>query len=174
MSSVSNRIGGKRARANGEHFEALIERVCFMYDLRGEAYIMKTPEPMKPIKPYSRAGQFIACYTKQAQPDYKGTLKGGRAVVFEAKHTATGRIEQSRVTPEQSAALSKHEALGALCFVLVSFQFKKFYCIPWSVWRTIPETFGKLSVNEKDVSAYEVNISYFLDKYIYTNGDRHK
>ena len=158
-------LGGMKARRNGEYFERLIESACRYYSVRGEAFIEKTPEPMKPLKP-ARAGQFVACFTKQAQPDYKGTLKGGRAVVFEAKHTTTTRIEQSRVTEEQAKALSKHEALGAICFVLVSFSFNTFYRVPWSVWRNIPEKYGKLSVNEKDLSAYKVDIIYFLDDLI--------
>lgn len=49
----------------------------------------------------ARAGQgrFLACYTKAGQPDFKGTLTGrGRAVVFEAKHTDSDKIDQSRLT----------------------------------------------------------------------------
>ena len=159
-------LGGIKARANGEHFEGLIERVCLAYRARVEAFIEKTPEPMKPIRPNGRLGQFVACYTKQGQPDYKGTLRGGRAVVFEAKHTATGRIEQKRVTPEQTAALSMHEQLGAVCFVLVSFDFARFYRVPWSVWRDMPAKFGKKSANEKDLAAFEVKIDRFLDDFL--------
>ncbi len=33
---------------------------------------------MKPLRAPNQLGQFLACYTKAAQPDYKGTLKGGR------------------------------------------------------------------------------------------------
>ena len=102
-------------------------------------------------------------YTKQAQPDYKGTLKGGRAVVFEAKHTASGRIEQSRVTPEQTAALNIHAFMGAQCFVLVSFSFEAFYRVPWDVWRDMPEKFGKVSANQKDLAQWKVDILHFLD-----------
>ena len=157
-----SRIGGAKAPRNGETFEELIERACARYDRAGIAYIEKTPEPTKPIRAL-KAGQFVTVFTKQAQPDYKGTLAGGRAVVFEAKHTASGRIEQSRVTPEQSAALDKHHALGAACFVLVSFSFDAFYRIPWAVWRAMPETFGKKSVNESDLKTYRVDILAFLE-----------
>lgn len=160
--SVTNRIGGKRAKSNGEHFEALIEAACNFYKSMGAAFIEKTPEPMKPLKPL-RPGQFLAVYTKQAQPDYKGTLKGGRAVVFEAKHTASGRIEKSRVTDEQAAALDFHNALGAACFVLVSFRFDRFYRVPWTIWRNMSEHFGKVSVNETDLKPYEINIMRFLE-----------
>lgn len=157
-----SRIGGCKARANGEIFEGLIERACLRYKNLGLAYVEKTPEPTKPIKSL-KAGQFVTVFTKQAQPDYKGTLKGGRAVVFEAKHTASGRIEQSRVTPEQTAALNIHAFMGAQCFVLVSFGFEAFYRVPWEIWRDMPEKFGKVSANQKDLAQWKVDILHFLD-----------
>lgn len=156
---------GSKARINGQHFEELIERACLRYKVLGRAFIEKTPEPMKPLRPPNRTGQFLACYTKQAQPDYKGTIKGGQSIVFEAKHTDGQRIEQSRVTDEQAAALTRHASLGALCFVLVSFGFKNFYVVPWDVWAGMPEKFGKVSVNENDLLSYLApgGIMHFLD-----------
>lgn len=69
---IKQRIGAN-SRAMGSCFEDLIERSCLWYQEQGQAYIEKTPEPMKPIQPAEIPGQFIACYTKTAQPDYKGT-----------------------------------------------------------------------------------------------------
>lgn len=161
--TIANRIGGKRAKSNGEHFESLIEAACLFYKVSGQAFIEKTPEPMRPIRGANRQGQFVACYTKQAQPDYKGTLKGGRAVVFEAKHTANGRIERNRVTDEQATALDVHNELGAVCFVLVSFRFQNFYRVPWRIWRNMSEYYGKVSVNEQDLKPYQVDIMQFLN-----------
>jgi recombination protein U len=160
-----HREAGAKARNNGQQFESLIERACLRYMALKIAYIEKTPEPMKPLSKANQYGQFAACYVKHAQPDYKGTLKGGRAVVFEAKHTDGQRIEQNRVTPEQAAALNRHESMGALCFVLVSFSFENFYAVPWKVWRDMAGQFGKVSANEKDLLPYLApGIMTFLDK----------
>ena len=52
------------------------------------------------------------------QPDYKGTLRNGFSIVFEAKHTDTDRIKRAVITDEQEKRLDKHLALGAECFVL--------------------------------------------------------
>lgn len=156
------RISGLKAKHNGERFEQLIDRACFMYQLRGEAYVVKTPEPMRPIKSLKN-GQFVAVYTKAAQPDYKGTLVGGRAVCFEAKHTELERIEQKRVTEEQAKALDIHMKLGAVCFVFVSVQFKDFYRVPWAVWRDMKKYCGKVSMNMADLEPYRVKAMYFLD-----------
>lgn len=79
-------ITGKQARAAGNYFENMISASCEYYRDRGIAKIEKTPEPMKPLGAKNRKGQFLACYTKQAQPDYGGTLKGGQSIYFEAKH----------------------------------------------------------------------------------------
>ena len=63
---------GRRSRAAGGAWEELLEASCRHYRLKGAAEITKTPEPMKPIGPKNAKGQFLACYTKKAQPDYKG------------------------------------------------------------------------------------------------------
>lgn len=73
-------IRGKQARVAGGYFENIISASCDYYLSRGLAKIEKTPEPMKPLGAKNRKGQFLACYTKQAQPDYGGTLKGGRSI----------------------------------------------------------------------------------------------
>ena len=88
--SIRRSYIGDRSRAEGAGFEAIISSACDYYRAIGRADIEKTPEPMKPLGGADRSGRFLACYTKQAQPDYKGVLSGGRAVVFEAKHTDTG------------------------------------------------------------------------------------
>lgn len=157
-----SQISGRKARANGGRFETIIEQVCEIYRRKGTAYVTKTPEPMRPIKPL-KGGQFVACFTSKAQPDYKGTIRGGRAVCFEAKHTDSTRIEAARVTMEQTAALDMHHKLGAACFVLVSFGFQRFYRVPWSVWRDMPGCFGKRSATETDLQPFKVDIEHFLD-----------
>ena len=147
---------GRRSRAAGELLEEMIEAACKHYRLTGEAEITKTPEPMKPLgRPNSR-GQFMACYTKQAQPDYKGTLKGGQAIVFEAKHTDADRLQQSVVSEEQEKQLDRHMALGAECFVIVSFGFQQFFKIPWKVFREMKARYGRKYIRPEDVREYKV------------------
>ena len=103
---------GKIARAKGERFESRLDAAFAYYKKTGFADVEKTPEPMKPIQSLSN-GRFIACFVKKAQPDYKGILKGGREIMFEAKFTATDRMEQSRVLPGQCEYMDRHQALGA-------------------------------------------------------------
>lgn len=158
---------GSRSRAAGAAFEKLIEVSCKVYKSRNLAYIEKTPEPMRPISGADRQGKFTAIYTATAQPDYKGTLAGGRAVVFEAKHTDSDTMKQERVTPAQAEALSTHYALGALCFVLISIK-DRCFVIPWHEWKYMKQSFGRKYITAADLKEYEVKMkadkgSVYLD-----------
>ena len=73
---------GKINRAEGKEFEKRIQEAFDYVNARGAAVINKVPEPIKIIKRLE-AGQFIAVFEKKAQPDYEGTLKGGRSVLYE-------------------------------------------------------------------------------------------
>lgn len=114
----SRSFQGRVNHAQGQLFEGRIEAALRRYQQRGEAVVEKTPEPMRPLQRLE-GGRFLAVFEKPAQPDYKGTLRGGRAVVFEAKHTSTGRMTQDRVTGEQAKRLDQHQRAGGtlLCGV---------------------------------------------------------
>ena len=158
---------GKRNKATGEIFERLISASCDYYREQGLAVIEKTPEPMKPIGKMDKRGQFTACFTKQAQPDFKGVLRGGQAVVFEAKHTDGDRIEKSRLTATQERTLNAYHFLGAKCFILVSFRFERFCKIPWVVWQDMKNIFGRQHITREDAEQFSIvekgDILYFLE-----------
>ena len=123
LARVQHSQKGLQSKRAGEHFENMIAASLEWYKDKGVAFVEKTPEPMRPLRPPNRQGQFLACYTKAGQPDFKGTLTGGRAVVFEAKHTDSDRLQRSVISSEQEKQLDRHEKLGAECFVMVSFGF---------------------------------------------------
>lgn len=138
-----------RSRQSGAAFEELVNRSCDYYEEQGLAKIEKTPEPMKVLANLG-GGFFKAVFTKQAQPDYKGTLRGGKAIVFEAKHTDTDRIKRSVITEEQEKCLNAYEKIGACCFVLVSFRLQKFYMLPWKIFRDMKQYFGRQYIHRDD------------------------
>jgi len=146
---------GAASKQLGEAFERRIDAALERYELRGEALVMKTPEPMRATKDLG-GGRFVAHHEKKAQPDYKGVLKGGRAIVFEAKCTATGRMEQGRVTPEQEKALNGFSALGAECFVVVGFGLRDIYKVPWADWRGMKDRWGRKHVVPGDLGEHRV------------------
>ena len=147
---------GARSREMGRLFEEQIKVACEHYRAVNAADIEKTPEPTKQISKPDKYGRFTACYEKKAQPDFKGTLSGGRSVVFEAKSTGSGKIMQDAVTDEQRKSLDRHSRLGAAAFVLVSFGLAICYRIPWTVWRDMKEQFGRKYVTPEDIRKFAI------------------
>ena len=150
---------GKIAKARGAQFEQRLDDSFAYYAQKGFAIVEKTPEPMRPTKSRGN-GKFIAFYAKQAQPDYKGTIKGGRTVMFEAKFTAADRMEQSRVLQTQQDYMERHQALGARCFVVAGFSSGEVYRVPWDVWARMKEHFGRKFVTEADLEKYRVQTAW--------------
>lgn len=154
-----NRKRGRRSRAKGKAFEELLDRTFAYYAEKGFAQIEKTPEPMKVIRSMGQ-GRFLACYTKGAQPDYKGTIKGGRTVMFEAKFTEHDRLTQDAVNEGQTAYMDAAEALGARCYVVVGFSTGNVYRVPWAVWSNMKQHFGRKYVTEEEIKPYQVQTSW--------------
>lgn len=158
-SGSRQQITGTRNRASGELFERWLSAACEFYWKQGVACIEKTPEPMKPIRPYgSRStGQFIACYTRQAQPDFKGALCDGTCIIFDAKHTDSNRIQQGAVTERQWELFDRYELMGAKCYVVVSIGMERFYRIPWDIWKRMKELFGhKYMMDGRELTPYHI------------------
>ena len=159
---------GARSRSAGAIWENIIGASCQYYREKGLANIDKTPEPMKQLGTMGRDGRFMACYAKMAQPDYKGTLQGGRSIVFEAKCTEADRMNRSVISSEQETQLNLHERLGAACYVMVTFGFAVFFKIPWPVFRDMKEHFGRKYITPDDVQEYKVpfigGVVHFLGK----------
>ena len=153
---LERRMRGLQSKRVGELFETMIEASLQWYEAKGAATITKTPEPMRPLRQPNNKGQFLACYVKAAQPDFQGTLTGGRSVVFEAKHTDGDRIEYNRLSDEQKENLNTHHKLGAAVFVLVSFGLQEFYRIPWEVWRNMKEIYGRKHIKQPELEQYRV------------------
>ena len=150
-----NQLRGQRSHAQGKWFEDCISSSLMFYERIGEAIIEKTPEPMRPTKNLGN-GKFIAFYEKAAQPDYKGVLKGGSAIVFEAKFTSSDRIEQSRVTDAQEKRLNDYESMGAACFIIVGFGSGEVFRVPWSIWRRMKDFYGHKHVTPEDLDKFRV------------------
>ena len=154
-----NQARGRKNRAEGKAFEALLDRSFDYISGKGFCQIDKTPEPMKILKRLN-AGRFIACFLKKAQPDYKGTVKGGRTVMYEAKFTSQSRAEQSIVNEDQAHYLDRAANLGARCFVLLGFSTGAVYCIPWHVWSDMKRYYRRKYVTEEDIKQYRIAASW--------------
>lgn len=169
MADPKRQLQGKISKAKGQAFEKRLDAAFEEYRAQGVASIEKTPEPMKVTRSLGN-GRFEAFFVKKAQPDYEGTLNGGRSLMLEAKYTDKERIEQSRVKEAQVNYLNDRERLGAWCYVLAGFSTGNVYRIPWVVWSNMKERFGRKYVTEADLTKYRVRESatgvlLLLDKH---------
>lgn len=153
---MNNSLDNKKNRSEGAYFENIIIDTCEYYKRCGLAYIEKTPEPLRVYKNLGN-GKFVAFFEKKAQPDFKGTLKGGLSVVFEAKYTSKERIERSRLTDEQMSALELHHKLGAKAFILVHMGMQDFFRIPFDVWHDMKRLYGRQYMTKYELEKFCVN-----------------
>ena len=147
-------LQGKANRSAGKMLEQLIDAACQYYARHGKAIIHKTPEPVRVLGKVDRAGRFQACFEKKAQPDYKGCLRNGKAIVFEAKNSESGRIAKSRLTDQQEEILQQFHEMGAVSFVLVSLNLQAFYCVPWPVWADMHRNFGHKHMTPEELEPF--------------------
>ncbi len=148
--SVIRQIQGKVNRERGKIFEQEIETIAEWYAFHKLARIEKTPEPMKILK-HIENGRFEAVFEKNAQPDFKGTIKGGKTVVFDAKFTETTNITYQALSDHQRQVLIEYNELGAVAFILVGFSDGNMYKIDIKTWINMKEIFGHKHIKQKEL-----------------------
>ena len=102
----------RQNNAQGQHFEREILAGCRMYEQKGIATVDKTPEPFRVTSKNHRTGEFTGRFSTHAQPDFQGTLYGGRSIMFEAKRTGKDRITRNVLTDTQMDVLEKRNHYG--------------------------------------------------------------
>lgn len=87
--SPARQAQGSISHALGESFEAQILTACEYYRSACYAEIDKTPEPIKVISGRhqnpSGCWSFEAVFTKQAQPDFQGTIDAAAALYLKPR-----------------------------------------------------------------------------------------
>ena len=154
-------LRGKVNHDLGKNFEDRVEAICEIYEMNNLAKIEKTPEPMKILK-HIENGHFETVFTKSAQPDFKGTKKGGKTIVFDAKFTELDKINYAVLSDFQRETLIKYKNLGAEAFVLVGFISGNIYKIDIDIWNNMKEQFGRKYIREDEL--INLNCKANLDK----------
>ena len=166
-STISQQWQNRINRAQGGYFEDRIKNGCVKYQSQGRAEIHKTPEPFHVIQRLEGL-KFIGNFVGRAQPDFGGTLAGGRSIHFEAKYTDTLKMQKDVVKPHQAKALALHHKLGAVTGVCVGIKLRCFF-VPWTVREQMEKIWGRKYVTADDLTQYEVvfdllnNAVCFLD-----------
>lgn len=158
-------FAARKALGYGKNFESFISAACDYYRDKGLADIVKVDEPFMVLELYDR-GRFKGQFTKKANPDFEGTLKGGHSICFEAKYTSQKRMAKSVISDKQEEVLSYKSVLGAVVGVCVGI-IDRYFFVPWEVWANMEEIYGKKSVNADDLAKFEVKFRHgimFLDR----------
>jgi recombination protein U len=114
----------------GAAWEFQLERWALEYRAHG-VVVAKTSPEAKLIK-----GRMV--YTRKGLPDFVGVMRGGRAIVFDAKEVSAGdRFPWSHLPVHQARELQMWHDLGALAFLAVRFKSLGANCIlPWGTAET--------------------------------------
>lgn len=155
--TAKRRAQAARSNAEGHHFEAEITKACEYYRATERASIEKTPEAFRVTRLLGE-GKFQGRFTGKAQPDFQGVLKGGRAILFDAKYTEKDRIAENALTKHQRDLLELHWRLGAKCGVCVGMK-DGAYFVPWDVWSGMRAAFGRKYMTREELEAFRVKFS---------------
>lgn len=148
----------------GHEFEDAIKQACVIYAAQGRAKVEKTPEPFRVLEKREN-GVFEGRFTAHAQPDFQGTLNGGRSIIFEAKYTTTSSMKRDVLTQTQMETLETHHRMGALAGVCVGIR-DSFFFVPWPAWDDMKGLCGRQSVTAPELEAFRVKYTgavLFLD-----------
>lgn len=159
--AYSRNFRNRMSNDQGRMFENLVDQACWYYRTKNVAMIEKTPEPFR-VKQKNNDGTFVGWFTGNAQPDYKGCLQGGQAIVFEAKFTSKDRIKQSVVTVNQAACLDIYEEMEAVVGVCCMIN-KVAAFVPWKVWQDMKSIYGRKYILEAELQEFQVPTPGYID-----------
>lgn len=82
-------------------------------------------------------------------------------------HTADWHIGQFKGPVVDGVNLrSQDMKLGAMCFLVVSLEFKEFYRVPWVVFRDMKKIYGHKYMNREELEPYRIKYSNGVVKYL--------
>lgn len=118
----------------GQPFEEFLKFVHARYQADGKACVHKVPTEFIPIR--NARGEVCNCKVEsQSCVDYLGRYRD-IPVAVEAKHTENDRILFSRVEDHQADYMDDFcKDPGAAGIVLVSFNLRRFFAVPWPFWK---------------------------------------
>jgi recombination protein U len=127
----------------GMQFEEFVEYANARYRHHGIAVVEKQHTNFIPIR--NRYGKVISCKVEQkATVDFMGRYRN-IPVAIEAKNTNSDRIRFSEVKDHQAQFLNDFVGEHDLGFgaVLVSFNMRKFFLVPWHFWAAARDMWEK-------------------------------
>lgn len=157
-----------RRQANkGKPFEDLIRFANMRYQQKGLAVISKQATEFIPLR--DRTGKLVSAKVEsKATVDFLGRYKH-YPIAIEAKHSDEDSISFNRVEPHQADYMDDFtREAGTIGLVILSFNLKRFFVIPWEFWQAAYDL--RVRLNDKktprSVSAYGTTWNIPLKKSV--------
>lgn len=123
-----------RSYANrGAHFEEFLRFANDRYAQKKIAVIEKLPTEFIPLR--NNSGKICgAKVERKSKVDFIGRYKH-HPIAIEAKNTNEDSIRFDRIEPHQAEYMDQFtEEAGTIGLVLLSFEHKRFFAVPWAFW----------------------------------------
>lgn len=85
-------------------------------------------------------------------------------IVEQARKQSNGR--STAVEDQVVYEWAEDMKLGAMCFLVVSLEFKEFYRVPWVVFRDMKKIYGHKYMNREELEPYRIKYSNGVVKYL--------
>lgn len=163
MPSYRRQQAGRRTKAQGDAFEAALERWHNLYRQRGEACIEHAGPPVR-IRRMNRDDSFTGFYASKGPADYVGVLYSGRGFAAEAKSVTLKKGKRSwalaEIKPHQAKRLDGVEACRGVAVVFLRVldgNRVQDWVLPWLVigplwWRWHDHGGSPASLNKDDIA----------------------
>jgi hypothetical protein len=120
-SSTSSSALGKMRRIIGEVSEDLVDIVHRTAMQRGDALIEKIPNSWD-VQRRLNEREVVCVPGVKTGVDYRGVLKGGRALYVECKHCSKPSFPLANIRDNQVDQLNQADDYGAACYLLVVWE----------------------------------------------------
>ena len=144
----------------GKTLEELITHANEYYRAKGFGMLVKVPTEFIPLR--DRHGKvFDVKVTHKATVDFMGRWQGA-PIAVEAKSTSSGMIRLDAVQSNQVRDLDTWISVpgnpGAIGLVVVSFDYERFFAVPWEYWSLAYELRVEQEKRKGEAHAYEWTI----------------
>ncbi len=166
LAKTKRREAGQRAAAAGAALETLLDAHHDTAKMLGLAEVRRVSPHVRHLGPGKVPGSFSAVWDGPGGCDRRGTLRGGRGLVVEAKSTASGNLTWSEFTPAELVDLAAAHQLGALCLVVWELREAcAVFAVPWDriPWK---ENGNGKSVSAEALGEWRVREAPYLRRFV--------
>lgn len=166
LAGGARKRAGKAATEAGAALEKLLDEHHAWAARLGLVEVRRVSPHVRNLGPGKVPGSFSGVYDSPGGCDRRGTLRGGRGLLVEAKSTAAENLAWSEFTEAERLDLGAAHRLGALC--LVAWERRDIgalFVVPWDLipWKV---TRAGKSVSAEALAGWRVAEAPYLRRFV--------